>query len=208
MEKLQIPRIETQVYTGVGEQFREAEWADILPVLEPGVEWKKSVEVELFADPTNSHDSNAVELRVKGVTLGFLPADDAANFSPQLLELRDEFAMVTARGSVWAIKRDGHIHTNISVYLPDLLHDSIDGKHAELDFRRPQKDRLVALLLCIFLGIFGAHRFYLGKWKSGLVQLLTLGVYGVWTLVDLVLILLNKLSDANGQLFGPWPGRK
>ena len=127
MEKLQISRIETQVYRGVGEQFREAEWAKILPKLEPGIEWKKSVEVELFADPSNPHDSNAVELRVKGVALGFLPADDAEHFSPQLLTLRDDFAMVTARGSIWAVERDGHIHTNISVYLPDLLDDSLES---------------------------------------------------------------------------------
>ena len=208
MEKLQIPRMETQVYRGVGEQFREAEWADVLPVLEPGVEWKKSVEVELFADPENSHDSNAVELRVKGVTLGFLPADDAAHFSPQLLELREEFAMVTARGSVWAIKREDRIHTNISVYLPDQLDDSVSVGATSTYSMSPRKNRLVALLLCVFLGVFGAHRFYLGKWKSGLVQLLTLGVYGIWTLIDVVLIALNKLSDTKGQLLGPWPGGK
>ena len=208
MEKLQIPRMETQVYRGVGEQFRDAEWSDVLPVLEPGVEWKKSVEVELFADPENSHDSNAVELRVKGVTLGFLPADDAAHFSPQLLELREEFAMVTARGSVWAIKREDRIHTNISVYLPDQLDDSVSVGATSTYSMSPRKNRLVALLLCVFLGVFGAHRFYLGKWKSGLVQLLTLGVYGIWTLIDVVLIALNKLSDTKGQLLGPWPGGK
>lgn len=207
MDKLQIPRIETEVYRGVGEQFREAEWAKILPELEPGIEWKKPVEVELFADPSNPHDSNAVELRVKGVTLGFLPADDAEHFSPQLLALRDEFAMVTARGSIWAVKREGHIHTNISVFLPDLLDDSLDSGVLPASSRRPPKNRLVALLLCIFLGIFGAHRFYLGKWKSGIVQLLTLGLYGVWTLVDLVMIVFNKLSDSNGQHLGPWPGQ-
>jgi hypothetical protein len=200
--------METQVYRGVGEQFREAEWADVLPVLEPGVEWKKSVEVELFADPENSHDSNAVELRVKGVTLGFLPADDAAHFSPQLLELREKFAMVTARGSVWAIKREDRIHTNISVYLPDQLDDSVSVGATSTYSMSPRKNRLVALLLCVFLGVFGAHRFYLGKWKSGLVQLLTLGVYGIWTLIDVVLIALNKLSDTKGQLLGPWPGGK
>lgn len=208
MDKLQIPRIETQVYRGVGEQFREAEWAKILPELEPGIEWKKSVEVELFADPSNPHDSNAVELRVKGVTLGFLPADDAEHFSPQLLTLRDDFAMVTARGSIWAVERDGHAHTNISVYLPDLLDDSLESEILPVSKGKPQKDRLAALLLCIFLGIFGAHRFYLGKWKSGIVQLLTFGLYGFWTLIDLVLIVLNKLSDADGQYLGPWPTRK
>ena len=82
MSKYQIPRAETEIYRGVGEGYREEEWQELLPYLEPDVESKKAVEVELFADPSNSYDSNAVELRVKGKNLGFLPADVAGYFSP------------------------------------------------------------------------------------------------------------------------------
>src|SRR6266487_4884321 len=52
--------------------------------------------------------------------------------------------------------------------------------------------------LCLFLGGFGAHRFYTGKIKSGVVQLVTLGGCGVWALVDLITILLGKFKDKNG----------
>ena len=63
----------------------------------------------------------------------------------------------------------------------------------------PQKDWLTALLLCIFLGGFGAHRFYVGKTGSAVAQLLTLGGCVVWTIIDLVNIITGKFTDVNGQ---------
>lgn len=52
--------------------------------------------------------------------------------------------------------------------------------------------------LCLFLGIFGAHRFYTGKTKSGIVQLLTCGGVGVWSFIDIVMILVGKFKDKSG----------
>ena len=62
-----------------------------------------------------------------------------------------------------------------------------------------QKDWLVALLLCLFIGGFGGHRFYTGHIGIGVAQLLTLGGCGIWTLVDLILILTNSYTDSNGR---------
>jgi hypothetical protein len=62
-----------------------------------------------------------------------------------------------------------------------------------------QKSWIVALLLCLFLGMVGAHRFYAGKIGTGIIQLLTLGgFFGVWVLVDLVMILIGKFTDKDG----------
>jgi TM2 domain-containing membrane protein YozV len=62
-----------------------------------------------------------------------------------------------------------------------------------------QKSWLVALLLCLFLGMVGAHRFYTGKIGTGIVQLLTLGgFFGVWVLIDLIMILIGKFTDKDG----------
>jgi len=57
------------------------------------------------------------------------------------------------------------------------------------------KNKLVLALLEMFLGIFGADRFYLGKFVSGFFKLITLGGCGVWYLTDLVGVLSNELKD-------------
>ena len=62
-----------------------------------------------------------------------------------------------------------------------------------------QKDWLTALLLCIFLGTLGAHRFYVGKTGSAVAQLLTLGGCLVWTIIDLINIITDKFTDVNGR---------
>jgi ribosomal protein L40E len=65
--------------------------------------------------------------------------------------------------------------------------------------RGGEKDWLVALLLSIFLGSLGIDRFYLGYVGLGILKLVTLGGCGIWWLVDLILIAMNKLPDAQGN---------
>jgi ribosomal protein L37E len=62
------------------------------------------------------------------------------------------------------------------------------------------KKKISAALLCWFLGVFGAHRFYVGKVGTGLIQLFTLGGLGIWAFIDLVMILLGKFEDKSGRL--------
>jgi TM2 domain-containing membrane protein YozV len=61
------------------------------------------------------------------------------------------------------------------------------------------KSWMVALLLCFFLGWAGAHRFYTGKTGTAIAMLLTAGGCGIWTLIDLIMILMDKFTDADGQ---------
>ena len=60
------------------------------------------------------------------------------------------------------------------------------------------KSKLVSMLLCIFLGNFGVHRFYLGKIGTGILYLFTFGLFGFGSFVDLILIASNKMKDKSG----------
>ena len=79
-------------------------------------------------------------------------------------------------------------------WLVDLFLIPAMDREADLRFNAGRYDYNVAWILLTFLGIFGGHRFYLGKWLSGLLWLCTggllmLGVaYDFWTLNDQVTI--------------------
>jgi TM2 domain-containing membrane protein YozV len=66
------------------------------------------------------------------------------------------------------------------------------------------KSRLVALLLCIFFGWLGIHRFYVGKVGTGILMIVTLGGLGIWTLVDLIIIIVGSFTDKQGKLLFHW----
>ncbi|MBI9031636.1 TM2 domain-containing protein [bacterium] len=60
-------------------------------------------------------------------------------------------------------------------------------------------DWLVTLLLCIFLGVFGVHRFYTKQIGIGILQLITGGGCGIWVIIDVILIVTDTYRDGNGR---------
>ncbi|MFK7888669.1 MAG: TM2 domain-containing protein [Gammaproteobacteria bacterium] len=54
------------------------------------------------------------------------------------------------------------------------------------------------ILLCLFLGFLGVHRFYVGKIGTGILMLLTFGGLGIWSLIDLIVIICGNFKDKNG----------
>ena len=66
------------------------------------------------------------------------------------------------------------------------------------------RSRTVALLLAGFLGVFGAHRFYVGKTNTAVLQLITLGGLGLWWLADLIIIAAGAFRDSEGRLVSSW----
>ena len=66
------------------------------------------------------------------------------------------------------------------------------------------KSRLVALLLCFFLGTLGIHRFYVGKIGTGILMIITLGLFGIWTFIDLIIIIVGAFKDKQGLRVFRW----
>lgn len=54
-----------------------------------------------------------------------------------------------------------------------------------------EKNKWVAVLLCLFLGVIGAHKFYEGKIALGVIYIFTMGLFGIGVLVDLISLLLK-----------------
>jgi TM2 domain-containing membrane protein YozV len=73
-----------------------------------------------------------------------------------------------------------------------------------------EKKKMPALLLCFFLGVFGAHRFYVGKTGSAVAMLLISLLTGwavvgfvvtwVWAIIDFIMICMNKFTDKEGKV--------
>src|SRR3954464_4275301 len=67
-----------------------------------------------------------------------------------------------------------------------------------------EKSRGVALALAGVLGVFGAHRFYVGKTGTGLLMLCTLGGAGLWYLYDIIMVAGGSFRDSEGKLLSVW----
>jgi TM2 domain-containing membrane protein YozV len=71
-------------------------------------------------------------------------------------------------------------------------------RDADIRFIDGDVDYNIAWLLLAFLGVFGVHRMYIGKWLSGILYLLTLGFFGIGVIYDLW-TLNDQISLLNGR---------
>lgn len=63
------------------------------------------------------------------------------------------------------------------------------------------KSKTTALILSILLGTLGIDRFYLGYTGLGIVKLITGGAFGIWWIIDIIMLATGKLKPADGSEF-------
>ncbi len=82
------------------------------------------------------------------------------------------------------------------------VHRTTDGElfpARDIPWVFSDKSWLVAVLLSVFLGVFGIDRFYLGHIGVGLAKFFTFGGLGLWALADVVLISVHMVRDSAGR---------
>lgn len=62
------------------------------------------------------------------------------------------------------------------------------------------KSKVTLILLSFFLGGLGVHRYYVGKIGTGILMTLTLGGFGIWTIIDFIYAVCGKFTDSNGLI--------
>jgi TM2 domain-containing membrane protein YozV len=78
------------------------------------------------------------------------------------------------------------------------------GTSVQQPYSATDKRLLPAVLLCLFVGVLGVHRFYVGKIGTGILQLLTFGLFGIWTLIDLIILVMGNFTDKQGNKITLW----
>lgn len=77
--------------------------------------------------------------------------------------------------------------------------------HDEKRFQKLSKIKVFPVFVfCLFFGMLGVHRFYVGKYKTAILQLITFGGFGIWTLIDFIVIVMGRFEDSDDAVIEMW----
>ena len=92
--------------------------------------------------------------------------------------------------------------TTVEQMMTQNLPTEYDPRYVAIEERSP-KNRVVAVTLGCLAGYWGLHRFYTGKFWTGLLMLLTGGGFIIWWIIDALLLLSGRFKDSEGRVLGP-----
>lgn len=121
------------------------------------------------------------------------------------VNLNKKSASVTfgPKGLKHTVSTTGKSHTTVGVPGTGLSYTTSGGRTASVPAaQRPTspKSKAVVLPLCIFLGVLGVHRYYVGKIGTGVIWTLTAGFFGIGWIVDIFTVALGGFYDVNGYV--------
>lgn len=121
------------------------------------------------------------------------------------VNLNKKSASVTfgPKGLKHTVSTTGKSHTTVGVPGTGLSYTTSGGRQASVPAaQRPTspKSKAVVLPLCIFLGVLGVHRYYVGKIGTGVIWTLTAGFFGIGWIVDIFTVALGGFYDVNGYV--------
>ncbi len=79
-----------------------------------------------------------------------------------------------------------------------------EEKKEVTEVKESEKSRLYALLINLFFGLAGGHRYYVNKIGSGLLMLFTAGGFGMWWFIDLIMISIGAFKDKDNLPLKKW----
>ena len=148
-------------------------------------------EISQVRDSSTDNKVRSLGVQVKAART----AQDCSNVEARVQELLDKFPndpeLITMLESIREIRRNyGHHKPPPNI---NASPRSRSGSTISL------KSFWITFFFCLLVGTFGIHRFYAGKMGTGIFMLLTAGFLGVWTLIDLVMIVTGNFKDGDGR---------
>jgi len=119
-------------------------------------------------------------------------------------EMAQEMLLGSTRASPAKVLSEGYLfkYPDLPSAFKELLHKR-GGNMDSQNKQKSDKSFVATLLFCLLLGTLGVHRFYVGKIGTGILMLITLGGFGLWMLIDFILIVSMRFRDKEGFYIEP-----